>query len=190
MRKRPMSVGRLVSATYVAGVMASANPPDSRIVFLAFPGWTALLVEAAGDATFTSCVSSSSELSDISLNGRMIAEGISTFFSVELRLPLFSEVDMERAEDDDVALAFFAPTCPPRGLVPHGGKLLFGEVDANAWTITTAHVNNPSKHIEERCHMRPFWLCLEEILEWGQNMMLFLRLLFSRFFGVSLSTLC
>jgi len=41
---------------------------------------------------------------------------------------------MERAEDDeeDALLAFFAPTCPPRGLVPHGGKLLFGEVDANA----------------------------------------------------------
>eukprot|EP00984_Skeletonema_dohrnii_P033451 scaffold30118_cov72-Skeletonema_dohrnii-CCMP3373.AAC.1 len=33
---------------------------------------------------------------------------------------------MERAEDDkeDALLAFFAPTCPPRGLVPHGGKLL------------------------------------------------------------------
>jgi hypothetical protein len=62
----------------------------------------------------------------------MTAEGISVFFSEELwLLPLFSARDMGRAEDvdDECGFAFFAPTCPPRGFVPHSGKLLeFGDV--------------------------------------------------------------
>ena len=33
----PTSVGRLVSATYVAGMVASTNPPGATMVFLALP---------------------------------------------------------------------------------------------------------------------------------------------------------